>query len=86
MSLEKTLRVKVTAHSKVQSVSKSVTDPGFLEVKLTSVPVKGEANKELMEVLSSFLGVPKRYIDIVKGARSKYKIINVTVYDSSHKV
>ena len=81
MSLEKTLRVKVITNAREESVRKSIENPGFLEVRLTKAPIKGEANKELLEVLSNFLGVPKSYIDIVKGARSKYKIINVKLYE-----
>lgn len=81
MSLEKTLRVKVTTNAKEVSIKKNAEDPGLLEVRLTSVPVKGEANKELMSVLSSFFGVPKNYIDIVKGGKSRYKIVNVKLYE-----
>jgi len=79
-SLEKKLWIHVTTGSKTQKVRKSKTEQGRLEVKLQSRPIKGEANKELIEVLSQFFGVPKEYIEILKGLKSKNKLINVKYY------
>jgi len=79
-SLEKKLWIHVTTGSQKQKVRKSKTETGRLEVKLKSQPVKGKANKELKEVLSEFFGVPMNYIEILKGARSKNKLINVKYY------
>lgn len=75
MTLEKKLWIHVKTGSKQQRVKKG---EGRLEVKLKSRPVKGEANKELMEVLSNFFGVPKNYIKILKGAKSRNKLVRVT--------
>ena len=79
-SLEKRLWIHVTTGSKRQKVRKSKTEEGRLEVKLKSKPVKGQANTELKEVLSQFFGVPKEFIEIIKGARSSNKLINVKYY------
>jgi uncharacterized protein (TIGR00251 family) len=78
--LEKTINVLVKPGSKKQSIKKSDLEEGLLEIKLISKPVKGEANKELKEVLSQFFGVPKNYIDILKGEHSKKKLIKVMLY------
>ncbi len=79
-SLEKTIEVLVKPGSKEQSVKKSALEENLLEVKLLSKPVKDAANKELIEVLSQFFGVPKNYIDILKGKHSKRKLIKVMLY------
>ena len=47
-------------------------------VRLTAPPVDGAANEELIEVLAAALGVPKRAITIVAGARSRRKRVHVT--------
>jgi hypothetical protein len=73
-SLEKKLWIHVKPGSKHQGVKKGA---GRLEVKLKSQPVKGQANNELMEVLSGFFGVPKSYIQVIKGAKSKNKLVRV---------
>lgn len=74
-SLEKKLWIHVKAGSKQQGVKKG---KDRLDVKLKSQPVRGKANKELMEVLSNFFGVPKNYIEIIKGAKSRNKLVKVT--------
>ena len=78
MSLEKKISIHVTTGAKEAGVRKGEER---LEVKLKSKPVKGEANRELKEVLSYFFGVPQNYIEIVKGAKSQNKLISVKLYD-----
>jgi len=50
--------------------------PG-LKIYLTAVPVNGKANKELIKLLSEKLNVSKSKISIIKGEKSKNKIIEV---------
>ena len=49
----------------------------FIKVYLTSVPVGGKANKDLIKLLSKELNVSKSRINIVKGEKSKEKIIEI---------
>lgn len=49
----------------------------FLKIKLHAKPEKGRANKELVEVLSKFLRVPKTSIKIVSGETSRTKIVEI---------
>jgi uncharacterized protein (TIGR00251 family) len=44
-----------------------------LLVRLQAPPVDGAANEELIAVLAEALGVPKRQLSIVSGARSRQK-------------
>ncbi len=48
-----------------------------LKVYLTSPPVDGAANEQLVEVLSEELGVRKNAVHIVKGLSSREKVIEV---------
>ncbi len=50
---------------------------GVLHVKINAPPVKGKANRELIDFLSRALGVKKSAITIVKGQTSRSKTIAV---------
>jgi uncharacterized protein (TIGR00251 family) len=53
-----------------------------LKVKLTSPPVEGKANRELVEVLAKASGVGKSDIEIVSGKSSKNKLVKITGIES----
>jgi uncharacterized protein (TIGR00251 family) len=46
-------------------------------VRLNAPPVDGAANTELIAVLADVLGVPKRAVTIVSGAKNRTKTIRV---------
>jgi len=46
-------------------------------INLMSQPIKGEANKELIKLLSKTLKIPKSKISIIKGEKSRQKIIKI---------
>jgi uncharacterized protein (TIGR00251 family) len=48
-----------------------------LLVRLSSPPVDGAANAELIDVLSDALGVPRRSVTLVSGERSRSKRVRV---------
>ncbi len=48
-----------------------------IKVKLTSPPVDGKANKELIDLLSKELKVPKNDIQIISGQSSKNKVVKI---------
>ncbi len=50
---------------------------GVLHVKVAAPPVKGKANRELIEFLSDILGVNKSNLTIQKGVTGKKKTILV---------
>lgn len=52
-------------------------DLPFLKVYLTAVPVDGKANKELIKLLAEELSISKSKISIIKGEKSKEKIMEV---------
>ena len=52
-------------------------EDGVLRVKIAAPPVKGKANRELIDFLSKRLGVSKRSITIEKGLTSRRKVIAI---------
>lgn len=48
-----------------------------LKVRLTSPPVEGKANKELIEVLAKEFGIRKKDVVIISGRKSKNKIVRL---------
>ena len=54
---------------------------GALAVRLTAPPVEGAANAELIDVLATALGVPKRSVSIVGGERARQKRVHVAGID-----
>ena len=50
---------------------------GDLKVKLTSAPVGGKANEELISLLAKHYKVSKNNITIKRGVKSKNKLIDI---------
>ena len=51
---------------------------GVLRVKVAAPPLKGRANKELIDLLSRLLGIGRGDISIVRGHSSRLKVIAVS--------
>jgi uncharacterized protein len=52
--------------------------PDQYKIKLTSPPVEGEANKQLVRVLAGKLSIPLDRIEIISGATSRLKRVRIT--------
>ena len=72
----KRIKLKIIPRS---SRNEIITDENtdILKIKLTAPPVDGEANGELIKFLSKEWDIPKSKIKIIKGERSKHKIIEI---------
>jgi uncharacterized protein (TIGR00251 family) len=70
-----TVKIKVEPRSSRAGVVGPYGDA--LKVKLTSPPVEGRANKELIGVLAEEFGIPKKDIEIISGQSSKNKIVRL---------
>ena len=53
------------------------TRGGALLVRLSAPPVEGAANEELIDVIAKTLGVGKRAVTLIAGARAREKRIHV---------
>jgi uncharacterized protein (TIGR00251 family) len=71
------VRVKVNARS--SQVLGFSNERGVLEVALNAPPRDGEANAELIELMSELLQLPKRNLAIVSGLQSRDKVLEVEV-------
>ncbi len=70
---EFTLKVKVEPRSSKSEIIGPYGDG--IKVKLTSPPVEGKANKELIDLLSKELKIRKKDIEIISGQSSKNKVV-----------
>lgn len=50
---------------------------GVLSMRVAAPPVRGEANRELVEFLSQALGVSRSQIEIVRGRTSRNKVVAI---------
>lgn len=69
------LKIKVEPRSSRSSIIGMYGDA--LKVKLTSAPVDGKANKELIELLAKELGIKKKDVEIMSGETSKNKVVKL---------
>ena len=69
-----TLTVKVQPRSSKTGLE---VEGDTLKVRLTSPPVDGAANEQLIEILSGALKVKKSSLRIIKGLTSRYKVIEI---------
>lgn len=56
---------------------------GILLVALAAPPVEGAANDELIALLSKELSVPKSRISILRGRRSRRKVVGIAGIDKT---
>ena len=69
------IKVKVTPNTKKNEIVER--GGGFLKVKLHAKPHGGKANQALIDFLSDELRVPKSAIALIKGSRSREKVIEI---------
>jgi uncharacterized protein (TIGR00251 family) len=56
---------------------------GALLVRLTSPPVEGAANEELVQLIASLLGVPRRQVSLVAGSHGRRKRLKIVGVDTA---
>lgn len=66
------IEIKVIPNAKRTELIK--TETGY-KARLIALPVDGKANEALIELLSKEFGVPKRDVEITKGATSRNKTV-----------
>lgn len=69
--------VRVIPNSKEQRLFREGKD---IRAYVKAKPEHGKANQELIKLLSKFFDVNKREIKIVKGEKSRDKIIQISSY------
>ncbi|MEW6592139.1 MAG: DUF167 domain-containing protein [Candidatus Hadarchaeota archaeon] len=70
----KTVKIRVVPNAKKDEV----LDKGeFLKVYVTSPPADGRANKAVVEALAEFFAVRRSSVRIIRGEKSREKIIAI---------
>ncbi len=69
------VKVRVIPKAKREEV---VFEGDFLVVKVREPPERGRANKRVVELLAEHFGVPKSHVEIVRGHRSREKLVKVS--------
>jgi uncharacterized protein (TIGR00251 family) len=54
-----------------------------LRARVTAPPVEGRANESLLRLLAEALGVPKSSLSIVRGQRSREKLVAIEGLDAA---
>ncbi len=75
----KQLKIKVITNAKRNEV---VEGEGTLKVYVNAPPVDGKANKVVTEVLAEYFKVRKNSVKIIRGEKSKEKVIEIDLYPS----
>lgn len=70
------IMVKVSAGAKQNQLTK-LSDNQY-KLRLTSLPQKGRANRQLIKIMAKELGVRQKQIEIIKGEKNKEKLIKIT--------
>ncbi len=74
------LKVKVIPLAKENRVVGYQDD--VLKVKVTAPPVEGKANKAVVKLLARALGTKKGNVEIIRGSKSREKLIRITGVDT----
>lgn len=70
--------MKREVHIKPKSKHPGVVEhDGVLEVSVSSAPVDGKANEEMLELLSDYFEVAKTAIEIIGGHKSRDKVVEI---------
>ena len=72
----KKLKIKVITNAKRNAV---VEGEGMLKVYVNAPPVDGKANKVVAEVLAKHFKVRKSSVKILRGEKSKEKVIEIDI-------
>ncbi|HKZ22273.1 MAG TPA: DUF167 domain-containing protein [candidate division Zixibacteria bacterium] len=68
------ISVKVKPNSKIEKVEKAV---GFWIIHVKEPPQEDKANRAVINLLSAYFKVPKSRISILKGKKSRQKIVGI---------
>ncbi|HEX2965279.1 MAG TPA: DUF167 domain-containing protein [Syntrophorhabdaceae bacterium] len=77
-----TITVRVITNAKKREIVRTGTD---LKVKLTSLPIEGRANEELIELLADYFHIRKSEIQIIRGEKDKRKVVALPLDASALK-
>ena len=76
-------KVKVVPNSSASQIVE--VNEEYIKIKLNSQPIEGRANKEVINLLSKVLGVPKTSIELLNGDKNKLKTLSVPLSEEQFR-
>lgn len=70
----KQIKIKVIPNAKKSEI---IEERELLKVHVTATPVDGKANKALIELIADYFNTRKSAVKILKGERSREKIVGI---------
>lgn len=71
--------IYVEAHPNSKRTELEKIDENHFKIYVKSPPVEGKANREIIEILSKYLKVPKSLIKLKRGEKGKHKIFEIEI-------
>jgi len=75
------LTIRVSTRASTPGIT-GIIEGGIVKIRLSSAPVDGKANDELIKLLSKIMKVPKANLEIIAGHNNKTKIVAIYGIDS----
>jgi hypothetical protein len=69
------IKIKVFPKSKKEELI--IKDKDSFDVKIKEKPIEGKANEAVIEILASHFNIPSKKLRIIKGSRTRNKIIEI---------
>jgi hypothetical protein len=69
------IKIKVFPKSKKEELI--IKDKDSFDVKIKEKPIEGKANEAVIEILASHFNIPSKKLRIIKGNRTRNKIIEI---------
>ncbi|MBI2676491.1 MAG: DUF167 domain-containing protein [Candidatus Yanofskybacteria bacterium] len=70
------ISVKIKTGSKKEEIKKVGNDS--FEIKTKALPIEGKANSAVTKILADYFDIPKSRVKILKGQKSKLKILEIS--------
>lgn len=71
------IKVKVFPGSKKEEIIKKSEDS--FEIKVKEKPQRGQANKQVFDILSFYFKIPKSKVRLIKGFKERNKIFEIKI-------
>ncbi|MEK9158846.1 MAG: DUF167 domain-containing protein [Patescibacteria group bacterium] len=72
------LKVRVQPNAKQDCLKETMAD-GTIKISLTAPAIDGRANQALIKFLSDHFKIPKSHIKLIRGLKSRNKIVEIYV-------
>lgn len=76
------LYIKLTPNSKFNKIGGTFYDENnilYIKAYTTIIPEDNKANAELIKMVSKSIKIPKSNINIIKGNKSKFKLLEINI-------